>query len=202
MHVDVRCAEHGRLDAQRRRPRLHEGIRRRDGLLHHVLEITGHGELAPAGHAHGFDGQQIAAHFRPGQPGYDTDLVFLVGLAETEFPHPGEFTKVFRRDDNGIGLAALDAAHRFSGQIGNLAFQIPDAGLTRIIADQIPQRVLGQRPLPVLERVIAQLFGDQVPLGNLDLLILGIAGNPDDLHPVQERLGQVERVRRGDEHDV
>src|SRR3546814_20511160 len=39
-------------------------------------------------------------------------------------------------------------------------------------------------------------------LGDLDLLVLGIAFEPDDLHAVEQRLRQVERVRGGDEHDV
>ena len=38
--------------------------------------------------------------------------------------------------------------------------------------------------------------------GDLDLLVLGIALEPDDLHPVEQRLRQVQAVRRGDEHDV
>src|SRR3546814_1848296 len=39
-------------------------------------------------------------------------------------------------------------------------------------------------------------------LGDFDLLVLGIAFEPDDLHAVEQRLRQVERVRGGDEHDV
>ena len=39
-------------------------------------------------------------------------------------------------------------------------------------------------------------------LGDLDLLVLGVAGEPDDLHPVHERLRHAERVRRGHEQHV
>src|SRR3546814_9054569 len=46
------------------------------------------------------------------------------------------------------------------------------------------------------------LLGDQVTLGDFDLLVLGIAFEPDDLHPVEQRLRQVEAVGRGHEHHV
>ena len=39
-------------------------------------------------------------------------------------------------------------------------------------------------------------------LGDLDLLVLGVARKANDLHAVHERRRNVERIRRGDEHDV
>ena len=41
---------------------------------------------------------------------------------------------------------------------------------------------------------------DQVLARDLDLLVLGVAGDPDDLHAVHQRRRDVERIRRGDEH--
>src|SRR5260370_132820 len=43
---------------------------------------------------------------------------------------------------------------------------------------------------------------DQVALGDLDLLVLGIAGQADDLHTVHQRLRHAQRVGRGDEQHV
>ena len=43
---------------------------------------------------------------------------------------------------------------------------------------------------------------DQMALGDLDLLVLGVAGDADDLHAVHQRLRHVQRVGRGDEHHV
>ena len=37
---------------------------------------------------------------------------------------------------------------------------------------------------------------------NLDFLVLGVAGNADDLHAVEQRLRDPQCVRRGDEHHV
>ena len=44
-----------------------------------------------------------------------------------------------------------------------------------------------------LEPVRLRLLGEQVPLGDLDLLILGVAGDADDLHAVHQRPRHPER---------
>ena len=46
------------------------------------------------------------------------------------------------------------------------------------------------------------LLGDQVAASDLDLLILGVAGDADDLHAVHQRLRHVQAVGGGDEHHV
>ena len=38
--------------------------------------------------------------------------------------------------------------------------------------------------------------------GDLDLFVLGVAGDPDDLHAVHERLGHPQGVGGGHEHDI
>ena len=43
---------------------------------------------------------------------------------------------------------------------------------------------------------------DQVLARDLDLFVLGVAGEPDDLHAVHQGRRDVQRVRRGDEHHV
>ena len=43
---------------------------------------------------------------------------------------------------------------------------------------------------------------DQVLARDLHLLVLGVAGDADDLHAVHQRRRNVERIRRGDEHHV
>ena len=50
--------------------------------------------------------------------------------------------------------------------------------------------------------MLLDLLVQQVALRDLDLLVLGIALQPDDLHPVEQRLRQVQRVRGADEHHV
>ncbi len=52
------------------------------------------------------------------------------------------------------------------------------------------------------ESVRGELAGDQIALGDLQFLALGVAGEADDLHPVAQRAGnRVQHVRGRDEHD-
>ena len=53
-----------------------------------------------------------------------------------------------------------------------------------------------------LDAVVLLLLGQQVAQRDVDLLVLGVAGEPDHLHPVEQRRRDVHRVRRRDEHRV
>ena len=68
--------------------------------------------------------------------------------------------------------------------------------------DHLAQSLVGEDQLLGLEAVRLHLLRDQVALGDLHLFVLGVAFEPDDLHPIHQRLRHVERVRRGDEHHV
>ena len=50
-------------------------------------------------------------------------------------------------------------------------------------------RVVADRELLRLQPVVADHLRHQVPLGDLDLLVLGVAGDADDLHAVHQRRG-------------
>jgi hypothetical protein len=78
----------------------------------------------------------------------------------------------------------------------------PSFGVARVAADQEHQRVILERPFLGVEAVLRQRVRHQVALGDLDLLVFGIAGDADDLHAVHQRRRDVERVRRSDEHDA
>ena len=71
-----------------------------------------------------------------------------------------------------------------------------------MVADEVAQRVVGDRPLLRGQPVLLELFRNQVALRDLDLLVLGVARNADDLHPVHQRLRHVQRIGRGHEHHV
>src|SRR6185312_511936 len=91
---------------------------------------------------------------------------------------------------------------RLARQVRDLALEIADAGFPRVVADKIAQRVVGDRPLVLLEAVLRHLFRDQVAFCDLDLFVLGVAGETDDLHAIHQRLRHAQRVGRGDEHHV
>ena len=64
------------------------------------------------------------------------------------------------------------------------------------------QRLIVDLPFLRLQTVVLALLGDQVALGDLDLLVLRVTGETDDLHAVQQGRRDVQRVRRGHEHHV
>ena len=71
------------------------------------------------------------------------------------------------------------------------------------MVDDVADGVLGELQRDVAEPVVLLLLGDQVPLGDRDLLELGVAGELDDLHAVLQRdRDPVQVVGRRDEHDV
>ena len=159
-------------------------------------------DVALAGQQHALDGQDLAADLGPGQAGDDADHVLGLGLAEAELAHAGVLLQVLAGDRDLLGLLGDDLLHRLARQVGDLALQVPHAGFARVVADQVAQRVVGDLPLVRLQAVRLGLLGDQVALGDLDLLILGVAGDADDLHAVHQRLRHAQAVGRGDEHHV
>ena len=105
-------------------------------------------------------------------------------------------------DRDLLRLLGDDLLHRLARQARDLALEVPDAGLARVVADQVADRGVGDRPFPVLEPVRLADLAHQVALRDLDLLILRVAGDADDLHAVEQRLRHAEAVRGGHEHHV
>ena len=201
--VDVLLLVEVRLDAQLCRTAAHHGHRGLDGLLHHVAQLAGGEVLALARHGDGLDGEQLATHFRPGQTVDLADLVVLLGDAEGIAANAQEGVEVIGRD--GDALERLVQQQRLDGlaaDLGQLTFQRAHAGLPRVEAQDVAQHRFAHRQLTGLEAVVPDLLGQQVTLGNRDLLVLGVAGQADDFHPVQQRRGDVEGVGRGHEHHV
>ena len=61
---------------------------------------------------------------------------------------------------------------------------------------------MGQGEFTLLQPMRFHLLGNQMPFGDLHLLVLGIPLQPDDLHAVEQRLRQVEAVGRAHEHHI
>ena len=119
-----------------------------------------------------------------------------------EFAHTGIVGKVLGRDRNALFLAFKDLAQTFARQPGDFPLKRTNTSLTRIIPHQIAQTFLGKCELTLLQPMRFDLLFDQVALSNFDLLVLGVAFEPDDLHPVEQRLRQVEAVGGADKHNV
>src|SRR3546814_295218 len=192
-----------RLHAEQQHPRPDERAGSLHRLLHHVAQLAGMRDVAFAGHDHRLDRQQFPTDLGPRQAGGDTDQILEFRLAVPELPDTRIFAEVTRRDADFLpALGADQFLYRFPGKVGDLPFQVPDTRLARVVPDQIPERLVADRQLALAQAVRSGLLADQVPLGDLDLLVLGVTGDPDDLHTVEQRLRHPQRIRRRHEHHV
>ena len=100
-------------------------------------------------------------------------------------------------------LADCDLRHRAAHDRSDLPLQVAHAGLTRVLADDGADRVLGQSHLVRAQAVRRQLLGDEEDLRDVDLLDLGVAGEVQHLHAVaQGGRNRVKGVGGGDEHHL
>ena len=83
------------------------------------------------------------------------------------------------------------------------ALEIAHAGFARVVADDGAKRIFCDLALRGRQSGRFELALEQIALGDLELLLLGVAGDLDDLHAVAHRPGnRVEHIRRADEHDL
>ena len=106
--------------------------------------------------------------------------------------------------DDRLALAALgDLPGDLAHDVGDLALEVPDAGLLGVGLDQLDHRLVGDVDVLGRQAVVLHLLGDQEALADLDLLLLRVAGQLDDLHPVaQRRRDRIEQVAGGDEEHL
>ena len=93
-------------------------------------------------------------------------------------------------------MTALRAKRR------NLTLEIAHAGFAGVAANDLDQRVSLNLKLLLVQAMVFHDLGNEMPLGDFDLLILGVAGDADQLHAIHERRRNIQRVRRGHEHHV
>src|SRR5262249_7147734 len=191
MDVDVLPAEEVRVDAVALGVRSPPGKRRGHGLLHHLAQMAGHGELLAPAHAASLDEQDVAARWGPSQAHgnawpLDALFDFLLGA---ELRHAQHLADNLRRDDELVRLALSKAPRLLADQRGNLALEVTHAGFAREAVDDLAQTFDGELDLFAhLDAVFAGLPGDQVLGRDVNLLLLGVAGELNDLHAVAQRL--------------
>src|SRR5207237_558684 len=180
LHVDVVLREPVLRDVGREAPHitLHPRQRRRRRLLHDVAELAGYLQ-SPLDRICGrLDEEDVAADRRPGEPGRDTGVVGApAGLGE-EAALAEHLAHVLRPDRLLPVARPLGVlARHLAADRTDLALQAAHAGLARVALDDQPQRLLGYLDLAAGEPVPLDLAGHQVPLGDLQLLLLGVAGH-------------------------
>src|SRR5690606_38358032 len=154
-------------------------------LLHHVAELAGDLDLALARHARGLDEEDRAAERRPREPGGHAgdggalgDLALELRLAEVLDERV--LADDERRNDD-VRLLPRDLEGRRTAELLDLAVELPDAGLPRVVADDGEERVVGDVELPAADAVLGGAFRQEVPLRDVHLLVRRVAGELDDL---------------------
>ena len=96
-----------------------------------------------------------------------------------------------------------DLARDLAADRVDLALEAADARFARVALDDRGVRLVQECDVLGGEAVPLDRLGAEEPLGDLDLLLLGVAGELQHFHAVAQRLRDgVEHVRRADEHDV
>ena len=90
-------------------------------------------------------------------------------------------------DADTLALAGRDLRGGLAAEGCDFAVEVPDAGFAGVLADQVAERIVGELDLLVRQPVRFDLLGDEVALGDPQLLVLGVTRQTDDLHAVEER---------------
>src|SRR6266702_3266507 len=204
-HVQVDSASLDLLvDAQLVSVRADVGEGDAGRLLHDVAELAGQGQARVAAHDAGLDEQHVAAGTGDRQAGGHARDGRALGRLEEE-PLPAEVAANVRGVDHqrSLDLAGRQLGRDLAEQPAELALEVSDARLARVVANDRPQGVGGQLHLAGPQARLLRPSAEQVVAGDRDLLLLGVAVQPDDLHTVQQWLrDRLDDVGGGDEQHV
>src|SRR5437899_3671428 len=85
----------------------------------------------------------------------------------------------------------------------DLALELAHAGFVRVIVDDLAERVVLPVDLFGLQAVFFHLPPDEITFRDLELLALGVTGQPDPFNPVAHRFGHaVDVIRSRDKNDL
>ena len=174
-----------------------------DRFFHDVTQLTGQGQARLSLHQGGFDMQDLATHRCPGQTIDHTDLVVVQILLAQVFRRPQESMQPLGSHLDAFLRTFRHLAGHLATDRTDIAFQVAQAGFTGVLGNNLADDVIVKTDMLVLQPVFLDLARHQIALGDLQLLLLGVAGQADNLHTVaQGRRHRVDLVGRGDEHDV
>ena len=105
-------------------------------------------------------------------------------------------------DGDLLRLMGRDLPRHLAGQPADFPLQLANAGLPGVAGDDLREGVVGDRQLLGAHAVLAELAGDEILPRDLPLLPLGVPGEFDHFHPIEQRTRNVlDEVGRGDEED-
>ncbi len=210
MHAPVLQVAHGQLQLRAVRPQEAQRDLRR--LLHDVTQLARQGQARRAGlrvRQRRLDVQHVATRAgdrearRHARYGGAALRGVLGGLRYVVRP-ADEIAQVLVADgERQLPLAQFVLGRDLAQQSCDGPLQVADARLARVLAGQLAQRALVEGDLGLLQTRPLQLTRQQVVAGDDDLLVLGVAVQPDQFHTVEQRLRDgLQDVGRRQEHHV
>ena len=176
------------------------------GLLHHVAELAGQDQVALAAHRRGLDEHDVAAGRRVIHAGRDADLILagrVLGVHARPAEHRARTSARPSTVRSAISFAAIRRATlRASRPSSRSSWRTPASRVyppmtSRIASSSSASCAGGQR------RCRRAARGTRYCARDRELLALGVAGEVDDLHAVEQRRRDVlDEVRGRDEHHL
>src|SRR5579864_1354622 len=205
VHMNIVIREEAFLNPEPGCVRPHPGQSRLHRLLHHLTDLSGHGEATFAFHGVRFHEKDVSAGGRPSQPdrhactfGALGDLAFGPDLDPTQ-----KFLNDFRSYYQLFGLSFRQPSRLFAADRANRALQVAHARLPRIVPDYVPYRFFRKFNLLSRHTVFLFLTRNQILKRDVHFLFFRVALQFDDFHAVAQRLrNRIEHVRGRDEQHL
>ena len=158
-------------------------------LLHDVTKLPGEQQLALAAHDARFDEHDVAAHGGVIHAGSHPDLILAGHALRMHLGPPDEVGDVLRSDRHLLRRAVCDLPSDLAAELADFALELADTCFARVTGDDLAQRAVGERQLTSTQTIFRELPGNEIALGDLELLALRVAGEVDRLEPIEQRTG-------------
>src|SRR5205823_13403647 len=134
-------------------------------------------------HFVGFNKQDVATGWRPGQAHRDSGALGALGNLgiNTHLDSTQEFLNSLTRYFQLFCLSFRQTPGLLAAQSSNVTLQVAHSGLTGVMPDNKPYGILRNFDLLRLQAVLFDLPGHQVALSDVSLVIFRIALKLDDL---------------------
>ena len=186
-----------------REKRLDQCDRNAGGFLHDVSELAGDQDLALALGEQSLDIENFTAGRRPGQSCDDTGIGFFLDHLVIYGVHVEIIAEIFFGHDDLFPLAPHDPHCGGAAESLQTFAQSAHTALLGVIGDDESDHVIGEFDLVRADADCLKCLGQQMPLGDLQFVCCCIALELDDLHPVEQGLGNgLQRICCADEKDV
>ena len=192
MDVPVGIGKDVGLETQLFGTRTHHTAGRFHTFLHHVAQHAGTKHLSLARESHGFNHQNVAAHFGPRKTVDNADLRFTLSRRNAETPHTEVLLKRFGRDADRklrgtLVLRCLELRQNDLAQnLAHSTFERAYARFTRVVADDVAHRAFFHHHFVFLHAVDAHLLRNEVAHRDVHLFVFGIARKRNHLHTVKQ----------------